>query len=51
MNYINSLAGSLIKWVEWLLEFARKYANYLALGALMVMASKMFKFNLKVGGK
>lgn len=53
MNNIEKLFGAGMKWVEWLLLFARKYANYLALILLLIAGSKMFKLNVKanVGGK
>lgn len=53
MQNIETLFKSLVAWVDWLLLFARKYANYLALGLLAVMVSRMLKIksNINVGGK
>ena len=47
MQNIERLFQSMIKWLDWLLLFARKYANYLALILLLVAGSKMFKLNVK----
>jgi hypothetical protein len=47
MGNIERLFQVLIKWLDWLLLFARKYANYLALIFLLVAGSKMFKLNVK----
>lgn len=48
MGNIERLFGSLMKWVDWSLLFARKYANYLALILLLVAGSKMFKLKADV---
>jgi hypothetical protein len=51
MQNIEILFKSGIAWLNWLLLFARKYANYLALILLLVAGSKMFKLkaNVNVG--
>lgn len=49
----NELFNRLLGWSDWLRRFVGVYANYFALGALLVMASKVFKIKLdyKIGGK
>jgi hypothetical protein len=48
LNNVEKLFASLLKWVDWALLFARKYANYLALILLLVAGSKMFKLKADV---
>lgn len=47
----NKVMDRLLGWSDTFSRFLRAYANYFALGALLVMASKMFKVKINLGGK
>lgn len=51
MQNLEILFRTLVAWMEWLLRFARAYANYIALILLLIAGSKMFKMkaNVNVG--
>jgi hypothetical protein len=49
----NDIMKRIFGWSDWLRHFLGIYANYFALGLLLVMAAKVFKIklNYNIGGK